>query len=994
MVQNKIRHPLFILLLFLAVGLSDITQAAITGKISGRVFEKGTNEELPGANIILEGTQIGAASDINGNYFIINVAPGVYNVKASMIGYSTIIQENVRVSVNQTTSLDFAMQQQVISGETVTIEAERPVVQMDVSSSQIIVTEETIQARPLDNIEEILASEAGISLTASEDGSGLVVRGGELNETDIMIDGLSTRNERNQQPLTNLSITAIKEVEILTGGFNAEYGDIRSGMINVVTREGSLDRYSLNLDARISPAARKHFGSSPFGIDGPFWNVYAGKDAFTGISNDMVSSGKYPFTFVGWNEVARQFLADPDPANDMTPQELLEVWKWQHRLRKYGDKPDYIIDGSFSGRVPFLPIAFMVSERYENLQLAYPFSRNNSLSSTTLLKLTGNISPNMKLSFNNAFMLVEGVSGSIYDDTNGMITGSRQGTEYARNALFWRYMWHDANYNPIQTMQYRGGFSLNHILSPKTFYDLRLEFTTYTTKQEPIAIRDTTGIKKIGSTWYDEGPFGYVGSSIGSITEKYDILGDFLMSGGGRGQDHSRYWGITLAGDYVSQINNHNEVKAGFSLDYTSFKERREINHSETTQPFEEAPWNWWYYNEKPVKVGAYVQDKIEYKGMIANIGLRMDYLQPGTSPYNLDPQYIFSELPYTLANWQANNNSFSNLTTSDAGYKLYTSPRIGISHPVTTTSKIFFNYGHFFQSPIVDYLYTIKPQSQGATIPNIRAEWPRTISYEIGIEQSIANDYLVHFMGYYKDVSNQLSQQTIVSLNGENEVQTWANNSYADIRGLEFRLEKRVGRWWYGWVSAEYMVKSTGYTGLRYIYEDRQKAKQQQENTNQDKGNPVPSVSANLTFKTPVNYGPQVMGHYILGDWRFNILQEWSDGGKELLNPDALLSEQHYAEVIDSYNTDILLEKRIQVRQTRIGLFIQVKNLFNYKGFPNPLYWNKYVDSLHFPWEKGAQKGNDKLGDWDKDYIDLGWNDWAHFVNPRDIYIGLRFQF
>ena len=69
------------------------------------------------------------------------------------------------------------------------------------------------------------------------------------------------------------------------------------------------------------------------------------------------------------------------------------------------------------------------------------------------------------------------------------------------------------------------------------------------------------------------------------------------------------------------------------------------------------------------------------------------------------------------------------------------------------------------------------------------------------------------------------------------------------------------------------------------------------------------------------------------------------------------------------------------------------MKNLFNYKGFPNPLYWNDYVSSLHFPWEKGSQKGNDKLGEYDKSYIDLGWNTWAQFVNPRDIFFGIRIQ-
>ena len=207
-------------------------------------------------------------------------------------------------------------------------------------------------------------------------------------------------------------------------------------------------------------------------------------------------------------------------------------------------------------------------------------------------------------------------------------------------------------------------------------------------------------------------------------------------------------------------------------------------------------------------------------------------------------------------------------------------------------------------------------------------------------------------------------------------------------------KLEKRTGKWWYGWLSLEYMASSEGFTGLQYIYENRQLADEEASTTNTIKNTPVPSFTANLTFRTPRDFGPSLFGLKVLGDWRMNVLQEWADGGKELLNPDALLSERHYVESIDWWNTDLLIEKRIHLDILRLGFFMQIRNLFNYRGYPSPLYWNKYVDSLHFPYETGDQKGNDKLGEWDKDYIELGWNTWQHFVNPRDIFFGLRFQF
>jgi len=1000
--KTRWMRSLSVFLIFSMLIFAEYSWAVSTGKISGQVLDKETEAPLMGANIVLEGTYLGAAVDLEGNYFIINIPPGIYNVESTMMGYATLRKEKVKVSINQTTPLDFLMEKAAVRGQTVTVTATRPLVKLDVSSSQRIITDEVIMDRPLSNLEEILASETGISLSASEDGTGLVVRGGEINETDIVVDGLSMRNERTQQPSTALNLTAINEIEVLSGGFNAEFGNIRSGMVSVSIKEGSLDRYSVNLDLRMSPSAKKHFGPNPYGTEGLFWQTYTGPDAFTGVTEEMVTNGEYPFTFIGWNEVARQFIVDHDPDNDMTPQELLEIWKWQHRVRKYADKPDYIFDGTFSGRVPFTKITFLASERYENLQLVYPLSRNNSSASTTMLKFTTYLTPKMKLSFNNIYIMRSGVAGltewgyqNLPSNSTGMITGTREGVDYERNTLWWRSMWDVAAHNPIDTKQYRGGLTLNHVLSTKTFYDISLQFTDYQTKQEPIALRDTTGIKKIGNNWYDEAPWGYMGSAIGPILEQYDILGDFMMSGGGsKGRDHSTYQGVTLKADLVSQINMHNQIKTGFTLGYTQLHERREINYSETTTPYEEAPWRWWYFDESPLRLEAYIQDKLEYKGMIANFGVRMDYLLPGAKQYNIDPTYIFSELPYNLDNFIAQGSSFADFTLDDKTYKLYISPRLGISHPISVTSKIFFNYGHFYQYPIYQNLYTIQPQSQGATIPNLNVEWPRTVSYEIGFEQSVANDFLVHFMGYYKDVSDQLSQQNIVSFDSENEVYTWANNSYADIRGLELRLEKRVGTWWYGWITLNYMVKSTGYTGLAYIYENRQLADLQREQTNQVMGWPVPSVTANINFRSPLNFGPKVFGINILGDWRLNILQDWSAGGKTLLNPESLLSEQHYAEEIDWWNTDMLLEKRVQIGPTRLGFFMQVKNLFNFKGFPNPRYWNNYIDSLHFPWETGDQKGNDKIGEWDKDYIDLGWNTWSHFVNPRDIYFGVRIQF
>jgi hypothetical protein len=210
----------------------------------------------------------------------------------------------------------------------------------------------------------------------------------------------------------------------------------------------------------------------------------------------------------------------------------------------------------------------------------------------------------------------------------------------------------------------------------------------------------------------------------------------------------------------------------------------------------------------------------------------------------------------------------------------------------------------------------------------------------------------------------------------------------------LELKFEKRVGRWWYGFVTLNYRIKSEGRSGLATIYEDPLLADRERESAGQQRGWPDFSVWGNVTFKTPDDWSPWAGTSAIFGGWRLNILQNWSDGGKMLINPGATLKELHYADRIDYWNTDILLEKRFRVGSLRLSAYMQVYNLFNYKGMVNPWNWDKYIASLHFPWETGDQKGSDKVGQSDKEYMDIGYNTYSQFINPRDIFFGIKIQF
>src|SRR5690606_1701806 len=197
-----------------------------------------------------------------------------------------------------------------------------------------------------------------------------------------------------------------------------------------------------------------------------------------------------------------------------------------------------------------------------------------------------------------------------------------------------------------------------------------------------------------------------------------------------------------------------------------------------------------------------------------------------------------------------------------------------------------------------------------------------------------ITDNYLVQFSGYYKDVQNQLSLQNIVSWDLDNDVSTYRNNSYADIRGIEMRLQKVTGRWIHGWISLEYSTRSTGFTGFRYLFEDPLLARDQRETINQQRQEPRPSISANLTFSTPPDFGPRFGENYFLGGWRLVVNQSWSDGGKYLTNPDARVGQRRYVDQIDWWNTDLQLTKSFRIGEQIIGFYAQVTNFTNYRVF------------------------------------------------------------
>ena len=243
--------------LLLSIILSLLTASASlaqSGKIAGRITDA-VGEAIPGANVVLDGTVRGSVSDAEGYYVILNVSPGNYVLRASFIGFTSQTVQDVRVNIDQTTTIDFQLNETAVGLDEVLVTADLPVVQADVSNSQLNVSSDQIEALPVSSISSVVGLQAGVQ--------GCPFGEAALTSWPSWSTASGLRDERNNAPFTNISLTSVEEVQVQTGGFNAEYGNVRSGVVNVVTKEGNSDRYQADVILRYSPSAKNTLAPAP-----------------------------------------------------------------------------------------------------------------------------------------------------------------------------------------------------------------------------------------------------------------------------------------------------------------------------------------------------------------------------------------------------------------------------------------------------------------------------------------------------------------------------------------------------------------------------------------------------------------------------------------------------------------------------------------------------------------------------------------------------------
>jgi outer membrane receptor protein involved in Fe transport len=271
------------ILIAVVLGLASFgalpARAGTTGKLTGRVVDD-KKQPLVGANVRIEGQRLGAVSDESGNYVIIGIPAGMHIVRVNMLGYAPYVADRVVVTADFTTTLDASLKTEAVQIGEVRVDAERPLLQRDATSTSRFIQGDEIARQPIRGYREAAAQQSGIVAfqrqidVESNNGPTLIVRGGRPNETAYFVDGFSQQDPLTGNATTTINNNAIEEVVVLSGGFNAEYGRIMSGVVNVITREGS-SRYTGSLEAVTDQVGGK-FGNEFLGSNVYGYSVYDG----------------------------------------------------------------------------------------------------------------------------------------------------------------------------------------------------------------------------------------------------------------------------------------------------------------------------------------------------------------------------------------------------------------------------------------------------------------------------------------------------------------------------------------------------------------------------------------------------------------------------------------------------------------------------------------------------------------------------------------------
>ena len=898
-----------------------------TGKLSGIVTDAGTGDPLPGAQVIVVGTQLGTVTDVDGNYFIIGVPVGEYDVQARFVGFAESTVSGVQVSSGYTQEINFALNEGV-ELEGIVVEYERPLIQKDAVGVPKIVDAEQIVNLPVRGAAAVAKIQAGV---VSEEGSGtLNVRGGRGAEVTYYIDGVKVVGT------AALPQSAVQEQEMIIGNISARYGDAMSGIISITTKSGS-SKFFGSFEGITSEGMDDYgYNLTSVALGGPVM----GESVNFFLAGEYLSQGDSSPRSVGQlrasdaliaelqaNPVSMSALdADGNTVYIPVPASLGETY---FPVDETGTV--VVADGGITaGDGTFIPVAdgvdastmnfnFMESadllgaddftidrakrtREYERFALngnlnfnvmdnvrmrvggRYVGSNGESVSTRNVIFAPENNTANERKDVQLFTTWTHYLSNSTfyqlqvdYTDRSGKNYDPRFGLSSRADVLGWGDIDNDVyattrGYKNTSTESVQVGVDDHGTADPADDTPIMADRPTFTYRWEDGKFPNSETVGRLVAPPGGTGPAGYYqfhNTQLRFNAMATTQIGLHQIEFGGefeqRTQRNYSLSGRTI-GRYVNDdgalyspgaegVSNDSPEDAVTSFDQLNWNQLEgatgyvgynvfgsEEVDSEDLDAYVNDIGGLEAYNvapHEPIYYGGYIQDKLEFRDIVLNAGIRVDVfdnntrtlydfysklplerageLGLATGPISDDAAVYFNgndvvgyrDLGGTWydANGEETNSGSILLTgakprqtsgkVTDASFVDYepqvtVMPRIGVSFPVTDQALFFARYGKVAQRPSSNSFRSLASMSSATSGGSNNALQPeRTTDYEIGFRQRLSARSALTISTFFRQIENLIQLDDIRDAHPQG-YSTYSNKDFGTVKGLEFDFDLR----------------------------------------------------------------------------------------------------------------------------------------------------------------------------------------------------------
>ncbi len=776
-----------------------------TSKVEGVVRDSDTGEPLQGAQVVIEGTRLGNVTNSDGYFFILNVPPGRRDITFTFTGYQKTTIGNQMLLAGQTTTVDANLSSTVVQLEGITIEGESDVLMpRDNTVSKRRMTAEKISETPATKLEDMMILEAGVQ-TGGPDalGRGLRIRGGRLGEEVMIIDGVAVRNytadpfksgqgwvweqelgsrAEDASPL-EFSANAVEQVDIITGGFQAEYGNAQSGVVNIVTKEGGADwrgNVRFTTDETNPRTADYGYNQMTASLGGPIPgipNLYVhgsgeiqgmadrqpthADEGFRGINqdfvdrlnravrNDPVFGKQNPAFSLEDLQAGREFYASKTGNNESlfnpgNPVRIPENW---------GDR------SLASSKITYYPIQglkLLGSINYSRNQHSLPRSSGNYIADGVITVSTLPARA-WELDAPDTMTIIPQSYARRTRTTNLLLGGDWDFYSSADKSASLIFRYTRFRTQDISSSSLRDGFvrSENTSFMGWSLHDIPFEIETFPDMNMPLQGSEE------GKTLYPDAD--------GPWHRNWDLEYPYRLITGNDlywlSYFYSREWQNNYKADVDFQLNRYNRAKVG--VQYSDFENQKYDLHN---MNFRRDLDNEFTY--EPSMIAAYLQNRTDLGDFVFNYGIRYDRFDP-------------------VDNWGFKNGD-------DWGERYFAttidewSPRFDVGFPVTDKSQMRFSYGVFSQLPSMSYIF------DGANPGGL--EYSRTDAFEGGISYLMSDDMVLDIVGYYRDVIGNVARKEFFrdyhQWHEDLRVRGWTNGftnrDSGNIKGMDVTMRKR----------------------------------------------------------------------------------------------------------------------------------------------------------------------------------------------------------